>query len=75
LKTVGGKAWDRVQERAPEFIKEKVSFTSRNKRSDQIPGYSGCLNGVDNEYMDDKLSKYEPFTITRTEQPKPSDAP
>lgn len=46
---------------------------SPNKRGDQIPGYAGCLGGVNIEYMDDAIEKFEPFTHLRTEQPRATD--
>ena len=43
---------------------------SPTKRGDQIPGYGGCLGGVNIEYMDDVIEKFEPFTHLRNDQPK-----
>lgn len=68
--TAAGKAWDRLQERKTYFTKQPVEFKSPTKRGDQIPGYGGCLGGVNIEYMDDVIEKFEPFTHLRNDQPK-----
>lgn len=44
-----------------------VYSTAPTKRANQIPGYSGCLSGIN---MDDVIEKYTPLTVLRTRQPK-----
>jgi len=66
-----GKAWDRVQDRKPNFNRHPVAFTAPLKRAGQIPGYSGTIGGENIIKMDDVIENFSPFTVLRNNQPKP----
>ncbi|KAI3378590.1 hypothetical protein SNEBB_008464 [Seison nebaliae] len=53
-----------------EFIREKPDFETISRKMNQIPGYSGNVNGTNSLYFDEKKETNKPFSILRTEQPK-----
>jgi hypothetical protein len=42
-------------------------------KADHLPGYCGSIGGVNIEYMDDVIEKFNPTTVLRTVQPKQPD--
>ncbi|XP_065897184.1 protein SPMIP7-like [Dysidea avara] len=65
-----GTVWDYTQTRNCSYHKgpQAISYSSPNRKSQQIPGYSGHVGGGMDE-VDDLNVEYKPTVVVRTHQP------
>ncbi|XP_077978085.1 protein SPMIP7-like [Glandiceps talaboti] len=68
-----GRSWDWFQARNGNLLQKPMEFCSHSKKVDQIPNYTGCINGDDPQEKDDPRKFFLPTTILRTEKPRYTD--
>ncbi|XP_059139601.1 spermatogenesis-associated protein 48-like [Physella acuta] len=68
-----GPSLDRFLPRKGHYKDGPIKFCSPCSRVQQIPLYSGCIGAENLDEVDNEKEKFEPYTVKRNPQPKPTD--